>query len=61
MPPGWEMEEWKIVLSAPQELSAPVGPPNQFCAQCKYIPCGAVAVQVQKKTLLHGISEHFWV
>lgn len=36
--PGWEMAEWKIVLPALQELSAPVGPPSQFCARCTYTP-----------------------
>lgn len=56
--PGWEMAEWKIALPAPQELSAPVGPPSQFYVRCKYTTRAAVVVQVQKKIFLHSILEH---
>ena len=57
--PGWEMAERKIALPALQELSAPMGPPSQFYAQCKYTTHAAVVLQVQKKVFLHDISEHF--
>lgn len=63
--PGWEMAEWKIAQFALPELSAPVGPPNQLYARCKYTAHAAVVVdlspmQVQKKIFLCGISDQFW-
>lgn len=58
--PGWGTAERRIVLPALRELSAPVEPPSQLCAQCKYATHAAVAVQAQKKMSLSGCSEHFW-
>lgn len=58
--PGWEMAEWKIALPAPQELSAPVGPPSQFCVQCKYTTRAAVVCRYKRKhfyTALQNTSD----